>query len=385
LVNNREEYKEMWDDIVSSLELKYSPLENDTKIAIQDENLKKFAQLGLKSHWLKKTTSSEDIKSHNRYSHSVGVMKIATYLYDRAMTNSGITVNAEERQFLRLAALLHDVGHLPFSHLIESVFQELNWKPAGYSDNYSHVLQTEEKINEIFSNPELPKLASALRNTGYCIEDLINLVHGRFGIPYLDAIINSPLDADKIDYVFRDTRLTDRRISLSSLQFLFDVYNDISISPEKFMIVSRASSKAFAELLNARRFLYHNLYLQPSILILEGIVKLILKTYFVHHLKLDDSGIIRKLDFTKEDIPDLGEYKIKYCVQQLLEIMNQQKIDNIELGIVKSMFQKIENLKNKLNSKFFDNLQKGWNIVNNIQSQEQLKALEQKMTVVNAQ
>lgn len=379
LNKNKQGEHVIYDNIFNSLDLKCSALEEKINEAIQKEFLTNFAQLGLKSYWL--GISDRD---HNRYNHSVGVMKIATLLYDRALINSGIkVVNEQERQFLRLAALLHDVGHLPFSHLIESVFQELNWKPAGYSDNYSHVLQTEEKIEYIFSRSGL---AAELEQSGYCVKDLVNLVHGRFGVPYLDAIINSPLDADKIDYIFRDTKLTERRISLSHFQFLRDVYEGISLSPEKFLTISKTASRAFAELLSARKFLYHSLYLQPSILILEGIVKLILKTYFAHYLKLDDGDIIDelkpKVKDKGKDIPDLGEYKIKYCVNELLKIMKQEENNkNIELAIIKVMFDKITAIKDRFNTRFFDNIEKGWNLVNQTNDENQMKAIEQKMVV----
>ena len=380
--------KKIHTDILESLNLKYSNLEKTIDGAIKDEYLENFSQLGLKSRWLNENNPQNE--QHNRYNHSVGVMKIATYLYDRILTNTeNKIINENERQFLRLATLLHDVGHLPFSHLIENVFQELNWKPAGYSDDYSHELQTEEKIKDLFNkpNPDSPDLLLEFKKTGYYVDDLINLVHGRFGIPYLDAIINSPLDADKIDYVFRDTDLTKRKISLSQHQFLDDIYDGISISPEKFLTISGAASKAFAELLNARRFLYHDLYLQPSILILEGIVKLILKTYFVYNLDLSDTKIIDAIHDNKKDkdIPDLGEYKIQYCVRKLIEIMKLLKgkeKKNIEIDIVRSMINNIKKeIKDKLNPKFYDNLLEGWSVVDDTKSLAQLKALEKKMTV----
>jgi len=361
-----------------SIDLEFSNLENALRNKLKEKGLENFAQLGLKSHWL--GISSDHAKYHKRYHHSLGVMKIATYLYDRAVENSGLDKNPRERQFLRLAALLHDIGHLPFSHLIENIFNELNWKPAGYKDYYSHLFQTNKEIEGLFNNNN--NLKNGLSEIGYTVKDLINLVNGCFGVGYLDAIINSPLDADKIDYVFRDTYCTDRKISLAPIQFLKDFAESLRITPEKSLAFSGISAKAAGELLHARRHLYQNLYLQPGIVILEGIVKLIIKTYFIHYLRFDSEEILNKLkaDFNKRDYPDLGEYKISYCIAELEKLCEEAKSsDNIELEIVKLIFEKIKEKKKIFCNDFWNNIQKGFETIVNINSEDKLKELETKI------
>jgi len=337
------------------------------------ERLNRFAQLGLKSYWL--GIKPGEAKYHNRYNHSIGVMKIASYIYDRATENSGFRENICEKQFLRLAALLHDVGHLPFSHLIEEVFNELNWKPAGYKESYSHLLQTNEKILQVFEDINLRK---ELESIGYTVKDLINLINGCFGVGYLDAIINSPVDADKIDYVFRDTDSTDRRISLSPIQFLKDIINGLSITPERYLSFSKVSAIAARQLLETRQHLYQNLYLQPGILILEGMVKLIIKTYFVHFLELKDERTFEEITGEK-DYPDLGDYKIKYSIRALNDLFTNvvsEDDNNIELAIVKSMYSKIERYENLWNESFSKGLKRGFETLNDINNEDNLKALE---------
>lgn len=342
------------------------------------EQLNKFAQLGLKSYWIgiKSGDAKYHNKYHNRYNHSIGVMKIASYLYDRAIANLGLKENLCEKQFLRLAALLHDIGHLPFSHLIEVVFKELNWKPAGYRESYSHVLQTNDKILEIFENEDSRK---KLESLNYTVKDLINLVNGCFGVGYLDAIINSPVDADKIDYVFRDTESTGRRISLSPIQFLKDITNGLTITSESYLAFSGVSAIAAQQLLETRQHLYQNLYLQPGILILEGIVKLIIKTYFVHFLNLKDDKLLGDITYDRKDYPDLGDYKIRYSINALNNLLTEatlQNDENIELTIVKLMFKKIEERRNMLNDSFNKGLAQGFETIKNIDNEDKLKALE---------
>jgi hypothetical protein len=312
---NKEEVKRD-NDLNKSINREFSGLENNLRNILKEQNLHCFAQLGLKSYWLG-IPHSDKAKYHTRLNHSIGVMKVASYLYEKALTNAGLIneVPPSEKQFLRLAALLHDVGHLPFSHLIEDVFNELNWKPAGYKDHYSHVFQTDKEIEKVFSDNY--NLRVQLENTGYNVEDIINLVNGSFGVDYLDAIINSSIDADKIDYVFRDTSSTNRKTSLVPVQFLKDIVKGLSITPEKYLSFSGVSAMAAIELLRERQRLYRSLYLQPGIVVLEGIVKLIIKTFFVHYIELGDTEIIGKMKPSNNDYPDLGEYKISYCVKKL--------------------------------------------------------------------
>lgn len=131
-----------------------SKFEEQLACVMRDEyKLDKYAQLGLKSRWLGILKDSSSKKYHHRLYHSLGVMRISSYLYSKITEKSGIKED-NEKQFLRIAALLHDIGHLPFAHLIEEIFQELNWKPAGYKESFTHTLNTAKNIKEIFVQGE---------------------------------------------------------------------------------------------------------------------------------------------------------------------------------------------------------------------------------------
>jgi hypothetical protein len=359
------------------INFKHTSLENKLKELLSNESLDKFAQLGLKSHWLGIKPDNKEGRYHKRYYHSLGVSKVASYLYQKAFENSKIEQNEKEKQFLKIAALLHDIGHLPFSHLIEDVFNELNWKPAGYKGFYSHVFQTNEKIEELFKKPEL---INELKTLGYDVRDLINLVNGCFGVSYLDAIINSPLDADKIDYIFRDTDLTGRKIHLSPVQFLKDIGAGLQITPEGFLAFSGLSARALTELLEARMYLYNSLYLQHGIVVLEGIVKLIIKTFFVSVLRLDSPDLLQRINPSAKGYPDLGDYKISYCINKLKDLLSKAETSNnsvnFELKIVELMFNEIKNMKAIFNDTFLEALERGFNAVKATEDENKLKALE---------
>lgn len=54
-----------------------------------------------------------------------------------------------EREFLRIAALLHDYGHLPFSHLFEEIFDELHWFPSPRRERSWHEVRTRWKFDKL--------------------------------------------------------------------------------------------------------------------------------------------------------------------------------------------------------------------------------------------
>ncbi|MHB8579898.1 MAG: HD domain-containing protein [Ignavibacteriaceae bacterium] len=371
-------YKELNGCEINERGFKVNELEK--QLLNQISHLESSAQLGLKTGWFGIPVKKEH---HYRYYHSIGVMKIAAYIYDKAVP---IDLQKDsEKQFLRIGALLHDIGHLPFSHLIEEVFNELNWTPGYYQTSYSHVLQTNKKIKEIFSDNE-HYFENQLNKIGYDSDDLIRLINGNFGVGYLDAIINGPVDADKIDYIFADTDATKRKITLSDEQFLKDIVNGLSITPEKLLSFSGVSAKAAYDLLKARMHLYHNLYLLPSVRILESITKQIITSYFVNELDFNNKVENRKIweQIFKEDDenhPDMGYFKILFCVKQIENLLSNRANDVVaELNVLEQMNKKLKT-NNLLNYKYKNSLINGYKLISDIKGETELKELETKIKI----
>ncbi|HVP26472.1 MAG TPA: HD domain-containing protein [Candidatus Bathyarchaeia archaeon] len=129
--------------------------------------------------------------NHTRFEHCVGVM----YLAGRVMENPNISqhVNEEEAEMIRIAGLLHDVGHGPFSH----VFEHLLDKELGKTH--------EDMTRWIVSNSEIK---DRLNSIGYDSDDVGKLATGRLHKPrkaFLDQVISSAVDVDKLDFIVRDT------------------------------------------------------------------------------------------------------------------------------------------------------------------------------------
>lgn len=133
---------------------------------------------------------------HSRFTHSLGAAHLAGRMYDAACRNSSLTPSAEERKLTVLAALLHDVGHGPFSHLLEEVLGK---------KHFHHETMTARLLTEDGSSicahlrahdPELP-------------EKLLPFVDYKKRVQshWYYALVSSQLDADRLDYTARDAMM----------------------------------------------------------------------------------------------------------------------------------------------------------------------------------
>jgi HD superfamily phosphohydrolase len=145
-------------------------------------------------HRLRQLAGSEYVypgANHTRFEHSVGVM----YLAGKVTENPNVSrlVSKNEAETVKIAGLLHDVGHGPFSH----VFEQLLDRELG---------KTHEDMTQwIIENSELQ---DTLRRNGYDAEEVGKLAIGKLHRPkkaFLDQIISSAVDVDKQDFIVRDT------------------------------------------------------------------------------------------------------------------------------------------------------------------------------------
>ncbi|MDH5386384.1 MAG: HD domain-containing protein [Candidatus Aminicenantes bacterium] len=145
-------------------------------------------------HRLRQLAGSEFVYSganHTRFEHSIGVMYLAGKLTENQ--NLSQLLSEDEVQIVRMASLLHDVGHGPFSHVFEHLLVKFL--------NKTH----EDMTRWIIQKSELRDIISGL---GYDPDAIGKLAVGelrRRGKAFLDQIIQSTVDVDKLDFVVRDT------------------------------------------------------------------------------------------------------------------------------------------------------------------------------------
>lgn len=247
-------------------------------------NLERFNQLGIKDHLLQRS----DKDRHSRMRHCYGTALVGLVYLEALDAFRGNTVfsslNRERIEpLLEFALLLHDIGHLPFSHLMEEVFAELNWtRMSGRYHRHDDV--PIEQLSDSDKEHLRSALGSALGRTDGAsnqeFEMLQDLVAGISGVPFLDAIVNSAVDADKIDYIFRDMKFTQAATRLRTTDdWLQDFMSNISLSTQGLVRLNGEAALCALELLRERQFLYERLYLNPQIRVFEKLASTVLASW----------------------------------------------------------------------------------------------------------
>lgn len=132
---------------------------------------------------------------HTRFDHSLGVCHVAGLLAEQL----GMEISEIER--IRTAALLHDLGHGPFSHVSEHALERYAKRETVSG------LTKKEKIHELVTAHFIqhdPEIANLLNEP--LRKSVVELLAAGFGRPAARQIVSGPLDADKQDYLLRDSR-----------------------------------------------------------------------------------------------------------------------------------------------------------------------------------
>lgn len=138
--------------------------------------------------------------THTRFEHSLGVMEVATRIYDNLFKEKSKVAQGQDlaywRRVLRAASLCHDMGHLPFSHTAEK-----SLLPDG-----GH----EQKTVELIQSQEMRAIWQELEVK---VEDIIKLSVGGDKLTAWESLLSQIITddnfgADRIDYLIRDSRYT---------------------------------------------------------------------------------------------------------------------------------------------------------------------------------
>jgi hypothetical protein len=250
--------------------------------------------------------------NHTRFEHSVGVMHLAS----RVAENPNISqcISEEEGEMVRVAGLLHDIGHGPFSHVFEQLLdKELN--------------QTHEDITLwLVENSELK---DALKRMGCRPEDVGKLAVGRLHRPgkaFMDQIISSAVDVDKQDFIVRDTYHTGAEygyIDISRLIHTLDVWEgDLAVD---LGALSALESLMIARIESFRSIYFHRVGRAAQIMLALAMEKandeLGLTSFKTpeDYLAMDDYTVWTKLKNCKKSaavIRDLERRKMLKCAYE---------------------------------------------------------------------
>ena len=185
---------------------------------------------------------------HTRFEHSLGVCYIANLMAQE------LNVSSEDRDLIRLAALLHDIGHGPFSHISEDILEIYSEKNDSQNTYKIHEAITADIIRQ---NDELNQyIRSADR------EKIIKILGAGYGDPLLHSIVSGPLDADKQDYLLRDSYFCGVKYGVFDLGQLHRELraveqNDIE---GKYLMMSKDGVHALEQFVLAKYYISNQVY-----------------------------------------------------------------------------------------------------------------------------
>ena len=187
---------------------------------------------------------------HTRFHHALGCM----FLMEKAILqirNKGHEISFEEEEALKIAILLHDIGHGPFSHALEN----------SIANNISH-----EDLSKLF-------MAKLNKEFDGKLSLAIQIFNNKHSKKFLHQLVSSQLDMDRLDYLKRDsffTGVTEGNIGTERIINMLNIVNDQLVIEEKGIY-------SIEKFLIARRLMYWQVYLHKTVVSAENTLIKILK------------------------------------------------------------------------------------------------------------
>ncbi|MFD0621194.1 HD domain-containing protein [Paenibacillus sp. GCM10027629] len=220
---------------------------------------------------------------HSRFSHSLGVYEITRRIISQFERSGYSDWPQEERLLALCAALLHDLGHGPFSHSIEEAFQ------MHHEDWTCRIIRENSEIHEVLRriSDDFPeRVASVIQKT--------------YDKPIVVHLVSSALDADRMDYLLRDAYFTGVNYGTFDMDRILRV-----LRPYRGRIVVKESGMhAIEDYLMSRYQMYWQVYFHP----VTRSSEIILRQIFKRAQELYDNEY--SFQFMLEPLPSLFEGKI---------------------------------------------------------------------------
>lgn len=284
---------------------------------------------------------------HTRLEHSLGVYKMAFTAAD------SLNLDQNEKMLLACAALLHDLGHGPFSHTLEFLLRN--------EFGVDHVDLTEKLIlgdYEISSSAEkkvfdFVDIVDILSKYDIQPKKIVDIIRGKpRGNAYLSQLLNSPVDVDQLDYLMRDAYYTGVAYGMIDVGRLMNTL----VIHDNILCVKQKGISAIENILMARGLMYSSVYFHKTVRIAELMLSKAIESASgkdpFEFFKMTDSELIEELknkgDFQYKIITRLKYRKLfkqAYSLSPTMLDINKkgviQKLEN-NLDFKKEKEQEIE-------------------------------------------
>ncbi len=187
---------------------------------------------------------------HTRLHHSLGAYHLM-YLALQELKNKGVDISKEEEQAAKVAILLHDIGHGPFSHALENVLIE-----GVHHEKLSLLLM--EDLNAQFDGQ---------------LEMAIAIFTNNYPKKFLHQLVSGQLDVDRMDYLSRDSFFS----GVSEGVIGYDRILKMLVVHEGELMVEEKGIYSIEKFLVARRLMYWQVYLHKTVLCAEQMLHRLIK------------------------------------------------------------------------------------------------------------
>jgi len=266
---------------------------------------------------------------HSRFEHSIGAMHIAG-IAGEALLGKGYIDDAEIVEELRIAALLHDIGHGPFSHLFEEVL-DIRCKTTHEEIGRRIILQS--------------NIADILGRHGHTPERICRLSFGRSEISFLNEIISGGLSADIMDYLPRDGYFTGAEYGKIDY---YRLVSSLEVSDGKLALDNSAFNSLESMLISRyemfKAVYFHKTVRSAEVMLLHSMISAdpelgLTETSLANYLNLTDEATLERLCSVKEFhaaqlANDYRDRRLLKCVYEkiLLKRDRHRKMDRKSLA-----------------------------------------------------
>ncbi len=216
--------------------------------------------------------------THTRHAHSLGAMNVASHLFDAMTARTSMSAEARERfrAAVRVAVLSHDLGHMPLSHASESIAppRRALGLPAWMGAPDGQATHEDFTAKILLDSSLTPLLTQVYAPLGITPAQVAGLVTGLFpagttsgfsdgGLdwtPALRAIVSGELDADRMDYLLRDSFFTGVNYGRYDIEWILQNVSVEQREGRAVMALSKAAVFAFEDFLLSRYHMFLSVY-----------------------------------------------------------------------------------------------------------------------------